>query len=101
MSGGVETHYPVNGGEIFAALDFTWQDEFHSGLENLDTDLIDSVGFVNFRAGWVAEKNWKVMLYAENLFDEESFSARGGSFFLVNTAPTRQRNVGVDVTYSF
>lgn len=101
VSGGVEAHYPVNGGEVFAALDFTWQDEFHSGLENLDTDLVDSVGFVNFRAGWLAEKNWKVMLYAENLFDEESFSARGGSFFLVNTAPTRQRNVGVDVTYSF
>ncbi len=102
VSGGINAHYPMSGGEVFAGLDFSWQDDFYSENENSDSALVDSVGFVNLRAGWNSEQNWSVSVYLENAFDEESFSARGGfGSFPVNIAPTQERLAGVDISYSF
>jgi iron complex outermembrane receptor protein len=101
VSGGINAHYPLNSGEVFAGLDFSWQDEFYSTLENTDGDAVDSVGFVNLRTGWNSEQNWSVSVYVENVFDEESFAARDTGFFAVNVAPTRPRIAGVDISYTF
>jgi len=102
VSGGINAHYPLNGGEVFAGLDFSWQDKYYSELENTDRSTVDSVGFVNLRTGWNSKQNWSVSVYVENVFDEKSFSARGslGSGG-VNTAPTLPRTAGMDVSYSF
>jgi iron complex outermembrane receptor protein len=102
VSGGINAHYPLNGGEVFAGLDFTWQDEFYSSFENSDLDVVDSAGFVTFRTGWNSEQNWNLTVYVENVFDEESFAARGASDGInVNVAPSYPRTAGVDISYSF
>lgn len=101
ISGGINGLYSFNSGAAFAALEFSWQDEFYSGLENADSDAIESAGFVNLRTGWNSEQNWSVSVYVENLFDEESFAARSSAFFGVNIAPTQPRTAGVDFSYTF
>lgn len=102
VSGGINAHYPLNGGEVFAGLDFTWQDDYYSALENSDLDVIESVGFVNVRTGWKSDQNWNVTLYVENIFDEESFGLRAAADGInINAAPTNPRTAGVDVSYSF
>lgn len=101
ISGGINAHYPFSSGEVFGSLDFSWQDEFFSDLENTDANTIDSVGFVNVRTGWNSEQNWSVSVYVENVFDEESFAARNSSFGDINIAPTLPRTAGVDISYSF
>jgi iron complex outermembrane receptor protein len=101
VSGGINGHYSFNSGEVFAGLDFSWQDEFYSALENTEGDAVDSVGFVNLRTGWNSEQNWSVSVYVENVFDEESFAARDTGFFGTNAAPTQPRTAGVDISYTF
>jgi iron complex outermembrane receptor protein len=101
FSGGINAHYPLNSGEVFAELDFSWQDEFYSALENIDGDAIDSAGFVNVRAGWNSAQNWQVMVYVENVFDEESVAARDSGFFGHDIAPTQPRIAGVNISYTF
>ncbi|ARN73103.1 TonB-dependent receptor [Oceanicoccus sagamiensis] len=102
VSGGINANYPLNGGEVFAALDFSWQDDFYSDGENSDNATVDSVGFVNLRTGWNSEQNWSVSVYVENVFDEESFAGRSGvAGFPVNAGPSQERLAGVDISYSF
>ena len=102
VSGGINAHYPLTGGEVFAALDFSWQDEFHSNMENSEAATVDSAGFVNLRTGWNSEQNWSVSVYVENVFDEESFASRSDAGLLSgNIAPTQERLVGADISYSF
>ncbi|MEP6388995.1 MAG: TonB-dependent receptor [Halioglobus sp.] len=101
VSGGINAHYPFGGGEVAAELEFSWQDQFYSGLENTSGDSVDSVGFVNLRTGWNSNQNWSVSVYLENVFDEESFAARSTGYFGVNAAPTQPRTAGVDLSYTF
>jgi iron complex outermembrane receptor protein len=101
VSGGINAHYSLNSGEVFAGLDFSWQDQFYSELENTDGYAVDSAGFVNLRTGWNSEQNWSLTLYVENVFDEESFAARSSGFFGTNVAPTLPRTVGVNMSYTF
>lgn len=102
VSGGINGHYAFNSGEVFAGLDFSWQDDFYSDLENTDRGNVESVGFVNLRAGWNSEQNWSVSVYVENIFDEESFASRNGKGVIpTNLSPARPRMAGVDISYSF
>ncbi len=104
VSGGINTHYPMSGGEVFAGLDFSWQSETYSSLDNAKLARVDSAGFVNLRAGWNSDQDWSVSFYVENLFDKESFdaSAYDGELGLHNKAgPSLPRTAGVDFTYNF
>jgi hypothetical protein len=42
-----------------------------------------------------------VMVYLENVFDEESFAARDSGFFGHDIAPTQPRIAGVNISYTF
>jgi iron complex outermembrane receptor protein len=105
FSGGINANYPLDGGEVFAGLDFSWQDEFYSNMENSDRGTVDSAAFVNLRAGWNSEQNWSVSVYVENIFDEENFARRGGrgeeAGLATNSSPMQERLAGVDINYSF
>lgn len=101
VSGGVNASYPVDGGEIFAGLTFSWQDDFFSDMDNADVGVIDNVGFVNLVTGWNSSDNWSLSVYVENVFDEESFAALAHGTFARGMAPTLPRTVGMDVSFSF
>lgn len=105
-SGGINANYPVDGGEVFATLDFSWQSTFDADITNQKLTEIDDAGFVNLRAGWNSDQDWSVTFYVENIFDEESFDSRKNipdpdlslSFY---TGPSTPRTAGVDFTYNF
>jgi len=103
VSGGINAHYPLSGGEVYAGLDFTWQSDYNSELANSELDAVDSVAFVNLRTGWSSEQNWSLSIYVENIFDEESFSTRnsGAGVAPVNIDPAKPRTAGVDISYNF
>lgn len=102
FSGGINANYPLDGGEVFAGLDFSWQDEYFSNIENTVHGTVDSAAFVNLRAGWNSEQNWSVSVYLENVFDEESFATRGDTGGIpASVGPSSQRLAGVDISYSF
>lgn len=104
ISGGINAYFPLEGGEVFASVDFSWQSEFYSALSNNSSESVDSAGFVNLRTGWESEQDWSLTLYVENLFDKESFASSELqlSFGLhTKIAPTLPRTAGVEFTYSF
>jgi iron complex outermembrane recepter protein len=103
VSGGINAHYPLSGGEVYAGLDFTWQSDYNSELANAEVDAVDGVAFVNLRTGWSSEQNWNLSIYVENIFDEESFSGRStlGGIAPVNLDPAKSRTAGVDISYNF
>lgn len=104
ISGGINTYYPLEGGEIVTSLDFSWQSEFYSTLSNNSTGSVDSTGFVNLRTGWESEQDWSLTFYVENIFDEESFAASNLELslgFHTKVGATMPRTAGVEFMYSF
>ena len=97
-SGALNVHYPFAGGEWLGAVEFFWQSEFHSNLNNHPLGVLDSSGTVNLQVGWEDER-WRVVAYLENVADEVTLQARHfGSFQLAINA-TRPRTAGVNVSY--
>ena len=98
-SGALNVHYPFAGGEWLGTVEFFWQSEFHSNLNNHPLGVIDSSGTVNLQVGWEDER-WRVVAYVENVADEVTLQARhySSSFQLAMNA-TRPRTAGVNVSY--
>jgi iron complex outermembrane receptor protein len=101
ISGGVNATYPVDGGEIFGRLTFSWQDDYFSDMENKVLGTVDSGGFVNLVTGWNSSQNWRLSAYVENVFDEESFALITNGTISSKVGPTSPRTVGVDVSFRF
>ena len=98
-SGALNVHYPFAGGEWLGSVEFFWQSEFHSNLNNHPLGVLDSSGTVNLQLGWEDER-WRVVAYVENVADEVTLQARhySSSFQLAMNA-TRPRTAGVNVSY--
>ena len=97
-SGALNVHYPFAGGEWLGTVEFFWQSEFHSNLNNHPLGEIDSSGTVNLHVGWEDER-WRIVAYLENVADEVTLQARHfGSFQLAINA-TRPRTAGVNISY--
>ncbi len=104
FSGGINTYYPLEGGEIVTSIDFSWQSDFYSSLSNNKIETVDSAGFVNLRTVWKSEQDWSLTIYVENIFDEESFAASADDLevgYHIKIAPTLPRTAGVEFMYSF
>ena len=92
-SGALNVHYPFAGGEWLGTVEFFWQSEFHSNLEQ------PSAGGDRFEwqrstctFGWEDER-WRIVAYLENVADEVTLQARHfGSFQLaINATPPADR----------
>ena len=100
-SGALNVHYPFAGGEWLGTVQFFWQSEFHSNLNNHPLGQLDSTGTVNLHAGWESER-WRVVAYLENATDEVTVQVRVyDAAFQLGINPTRPRTAGVSVSYRF
>ena len=100
-SGALNVHYPFAGGEWLGTVQFFWQSEFHSNLNNHPLGELDSTGTVNLHAGWESER-WRVVAYLENATDEVTVQIRVyDPAFQLGINPTRPRTAGVSVSYRF
>ncbi|MYE81155.1 MAG: TonB-dependent receptor [Gammaproteobacteria bacterium] len=100
-SGALNAHYPFGGGEWLGTLEFFWQSDFHSALNNHPFGKLDSSGTVNLQVGWQDER-WRVVAYVENVADEITLQGRfwDADFPLAINA-TRPRTAGVNISYRF
>ena len=62
-----------NGVEFFVGGELNYSDEFSSAGDNDPLDRIDSYSKTNLRLG-LRGKDWEVMAFGRNIFDEEVFS---------------------------
>ena len=62
-----------NGMEFFVGGELNYSDEFSSAGDNDPLDRIDSYSKTNLRLG-LRGKDWEVMAFGRNIFDEEVFS---------------------------
>ena len=100
-SGALNVHYPFAGGEWLGMLEFFWQSEVHSNLNNHPLGELDSIGTINVQAGWESER-WRVVAYLENATDEVSVQIRHFTdAFQLGLNATRPRTAGVSVGYRF
>ncbi len=99
-SGALNVHYPFAGGEWLGSVEFFWQSESHSNLNNHPLGLIDSSGTVNLQVGWEDER-WRVVAYVENVADEVALQLRifDPATFQLGVNATRPRTAGVNVSY--
>lgn len=102
---------PVNSGNIFYTLQYSYQDDMFGGTGNYELAKVEAWEQVDARIGFESDNDWSVTLWATNLFNEEYFE-RGwensgeddmGGFGLVNTLvwPSKPRTIGVTVDMHF
>ena len=98
-SGALNLHYPFAGGEWLGMLEFFWQSEVHSNLNNHPLGEVDSIGTINVQAGWESER-WRVVAYLENATDEVSAQIRiFTDAFQLGINATRPRTAGARISY--
>ena len=98
-SGALNVHYPFAGGEWLGMLEFFWQSEVHSNLNNHPLGELDSIGTINVQAGWESER-WRVVAYLENATDEVSVQVRAFTdAFQLGINATRPRTAGARISY--
>ena len=98
-SGALNVHYPFAGGEWLGMLEFFWQSEVHSNLNNHPLGELDSIGTINVQAGWESER-WRVVAYVENATDEVSAQIRiFTDAFQLGINATRPRTAGARISY--
>ena len=98
-SGALNVHYPFAGGEWLGMLEFFWQSEVHSNLNNHPLGELDSIGTINVQAGWESER-WRVVAYLENATDEVSAQIRiFTDAFQLGINATRPRTAGARISY--
>ena len=98
-SGALNVHYPFAGGEWLGMLEFFWQSEVHSNLNNHPLGELDSIGTINVQAGWESER-WRVVAYLENATDEVSVQVRTFTdAFQLGINATRPRTAGARISY--
>ena len=98
-SGALNVHYPFAGGEWLGMLEFFWQSEVHSNLNNHPLGELDSIGTINVQAGWESER-WRVVAYVENATDEVSVQIRHFTdAFQLGLNATRPRTAGARISY--
>ncbi len=64
-----EYRAPVAGGELVTQLDYVYRDDYFSNPDNLAINHNESLGLLNGRVGFEAER-WSIYLWGKNLTDE-------------------------------
>lgn len=65
--------FPITDGfTLLANAEYSWQDDYFTGSDNRPSFLIDSYDLANASIGLEdADGRWRVILFADNIFDEE------------------------------
>ena len=100
----LQAHQPVASGEWIARWEMFGQTETGGGLEDDPAGELDGWTEQALRAGFRAADGWEVLVYVENLTDEEYWDAAvplGGILPAHYFGPSRPRTVGVSMSWTF
>ena len=97
--------FPLSSGaKLSGRVEVTWESERGGGFENLSETEIDSAAFVALRLAYEPAENWRINVYAENLFNEEVFDGQNNNGGIVPShffGPSRPTTIGVSFNYEW
>jgi iron complex outermembrane receptor protein len=101
---GAQYEQPISSGKITYRLDGSYQGKVYTTGENSFWSKVDGRFLANARAIWGSDKNWKVGLEVQNLFDKyyfQSVSDVTTAFGGVTGVPGKPRTFAVSVERKF
>ncbi|MFM1886852.1 MAG: Ferripyoverdine receptor precursor, partial [Pseudomonadota bacterium] len=101
---GAQYDQPISSGTISYRLDGFYQGKVYTTAENTSWSTVDARFLANARVTWANDKNWKVALEAQNLFDKyyyQSVSDVTTAFGGVTGVPGKPRTLAVSVERRF
>ena len=107
---------PVDGGEFFAVANWNYVDETQefvgtagddvSGFGVISGNIKPDYDIVDVRFGYASEENWELLLYVDNLTDEEAIYSYSDALafnlpIYDRTVRNKPRTIGTSFTYRF
>jgi iron complex outermembrane receptor protein len=97
-------NYPLQGGELVASLEASYESERGGGWENLEETKIDAYTELALRVGYESADAWSVTAYVENLTDEFTWDGMNNNGGVVPShffGPRRPQTFGIRFGYEF